>query len=136
MEYKGKWQEVDVYDDYAHHPTEITVTLRGFRDMGFGRIFCIYQPHTYSRTAALWDDFITALSTADRVLLVDIYAARESDNLGVSSSKLAREIGSKASYCSTFGEAISLLAAETRPGDAIVVMGAGNVYRIFADLGL
>jgi UDP-N-acetylmuramate--alanine ligase len=104
--------------------------------MGFGRIYCIYQPHTYSRTSALWDDFITSLSTADRVLLVDIYAARETDNLGVSSLKLAREIGAKASYCASFDEALAILAAEVRPGDAIVVMGAGNVYRIFSPMGL
>ncbi|MBO5702223.1 MAG: UDP-N-acetylmuramate--L-alanine ligase, partial [Clostridia bacterium] len=96
MEYKGKWNDVDVYDDYAHHPTEIAVTLQGFRDMGFGRLFCIYQPHTYSRTAALWDDFVSALSTADRVLPVDIYAARETDTLGVSSALLAGAIGEKA----------------------------------------
>ncbi len=136
MEYKGKWQDVDVYDDYAHHPTEIAVTLRGFRDMGFGRVFCIYQPHTYSRTAALFDDFASALDTADRVLLVDIYAARETDNLGVSSALLAQSIGEKAVYCPSFEDAIAALAQEARPGDAIVVMGAGNVYRIFAELGL
>ena len=136
MEYKGKWNEVDVYDDYAHHPTEITVTLQGFRDMGFGRLFCIYQPHTYSRTAALWDDFVLALSTADRVLPVDIYAARETDTLGVSSALLAQAIGEKATYCADFEDAAALLAAEARPGDAIVVMGAGNVYRIFSYLGL
>ena len=136
MEYKGKWNDVDVYDDYAHHPTEITVTLQGFRDMGFGRLFCIYQPHTYSRTAALWDDFVLALSTADRVLPVDIYAARETDTLGVSSALLAQAIGEKATYCASFEDAAALLAAEARPGDAIVVMGAGNVYRIFSYLGL
>ncbi len=136
MEYKGKWQEVDVYDDYAHHPTEIAVTLQGFRDMGFGRLFCIYQPHTYSRTAALWDDFVSALGTADRVLMVDIYAARETDTLGVSSSLLAQAIGEKADYCASFDDAIAILGAETRPGDAIIVMGAGTVYRIFPLLGL
>ena len=136
MEYKGKWNEVDVYDDYAHHPTEIAVTLGGFRDMGFGRLFCIYQPHTYSRTAALWDDFVSALSTADRVLMVDIYAAREKDTLGVSSSLLAQAIGDKADYCASFDDAIAILSAEAQPGDAIIVMGAGTVYRIFPLLGL
>ena len=136
MEYKGKWNDVDVYDDYAHHPTEITVTLQGFRDMGFGRLFCIYQPHTYSRTAALWDDFVLALSTADRVLPVDIYAARETDTLGVSSALLAQAIGEKATYCASYEDVATILAAEARPGDAIVVMGAGNVYRIFSYLGL
>ena len=136
MEYKGKWNDVDVYDDYAHHPTEISVTLQGFRDMGFGRLFCIYQPHTYSRTAALWDDFVTALSTADRVLPVDIYAARETDTLGVSSALLAQAIGDKATYCASFEDAVAVLGAEVRPGDAIIVMGAGTVYRIFSNLGL
>lgn len=136
MEYKGKWNEVDVYDDYAHHPTEIAVTLGGFRDMGFGRLFCIYQPHTYSRTAALWDDFVSALSTADRVLMVDIYAAREKDTLGVSSFLLAQAIGDKADYCASFDDAIAILSAEAQPGDAIIVMGAGTVYRIFPLLGL
>ena len=136
MEYKGKWNDVDVYDDYAHHPTEISVTLQGFRDMGFGRLFCIYQPHTYSRTAALWDDFVTALSTADRVLPVDIYAARETDTLGVSSALLAQAIGDKATYCASFEDAVAVLGAEVRPGDAIIVMGAGTVYRIFSHLGL
>ncbi|MBQ4140099.1 MAG: UDP-N-acetylmuramate--L-alanine ligase [Clostridia bacterium] len=136
MEYKGKWNDVDVYDDYAHHPTEIAVTLDGFRDMGFGHIFCIYQPHTYSRTAALWDDFVSALGTADRVLMVDIYAARETDTLGVSSALLAQAIGEKADYCASFDEAIAILSAEARHGDAIVVMGAGTVYRIFPFLGL
>ncbi len=136
MEYKGKWNDVDVYDDYAHHPTEISVTLGGFRDMGFGRLFCIYQPHTYSRTAALFEDFVSALGTADRVLLVDIYAARETDTLGVSSALLAQSIGEKADYCPTFEDAIAILGEEAQPGDAIVVMGAGNVYRIFPLLGL
>ena len=136
MEYKGKWNGVDVYDDYAHHPTEISVTLQGFRDMGFGRLFCIYQPHTYSRTAALWDDFVSALSTADRVLPVDIYAARETDTLGVSSALLAQAIGEKATYCARFDDVIEILASEAQPGDAIIVMGAGTVYRIFPLLGL
>ncbi len=136
MEYKGKWNEIDVYDDYAHHPTEINVTLQGFRDMGFGSIFCIYQPHTYSRTAALFDDFVTALDTADRVLAVDIYAARETDTLGVSSALLAQSIGEKAVYCPTFEDAVALLEQEAQPGDVIVVMGAGTVYRIFPYFGL
>ncbi len=136
MEYKGKWNDVDVYDDYAHHPTEIAVTLGGFRDMGFSKLFCVYQPHTYSRTAALFEDFVTALGTADRVLPVDIYAAREKDTLGVSSELLAQSIGEKATYCPSFEDVLALLAAEAQPGDAIIVMGAGTVYRIFPEMGL
>ncbi|MBO5702025.1 MAG: UDP-N-acetylmuramate--L-alanine ligase, partial [Clostridia bacterium] len=87
-------------------------------------------------TAALWDDFVSALSTADRVLPVDIYAARETDTLGVSSALLAGAIGEKATYCACFDDVIEVLANEARPGDAIIVMGAGTVYRIFPLLGL
>jgi UDP-N-acetylmuramate--alanine ligase len=137
MEYKGKWNEVDVYDDYAHHPTEIATTLGGFRDMGFGRLFCVYQPHTYSRTASLWDDFVSSLSLADRVLMVDIFAARETDTLGVNSSLMANAIGAdRATYCPDFQSVLDILGAEALPGDAIIIMGAGNIYRIFGEMGL
>jgi UDP-N-acetylmuramate--alanine ligase len=134
MEYKGKWNDVDVYDDYAHHPTEITVTLQGFRDMGFGRIFCIYQPHTYSRTEALWDDFTSALSTADRVLLVDIYAARETDTLGMSPEVMAGRIGKNAISCPKIEDAASLVVREVEDGDTLIIMGAGNIDKIFGML--
>ena len=133
MERKGRMQGAEVYDDYGHHPTEIRATLSGARaipDEG-GRLFCVYQPHTYSRTAALFDEFSEAFSDADRVLLVDIYAARETDTLGVSSKLLAERIGDKASYEGSVENAAQTLRRELREGDAVIVMGAGNIDRIF-----
>ncbi|MBQ9783799.1 MAG: UDP-N-acetylmuramate--L-alanine ligase [Clostridia bacterium] len=138
MEWKGTLGGADVYDDYGHHPTEIRATLEGARgipEQG-GRLFCVYQPHTYSRTAALFEEFSTAFAHADRVLLVDIYAARETDTLGVSSEKLANAIGIKATYAGDVRNAADLLCREVREGDAVVVMGAGDVYRIFSCLPL
>ena len=133
MERKGSMQGAEVYDDYGHHPTEIKATLAGAvaipeRD---GRLFCVYQPHTYSRTAALLDEFTTAFGDADRVLLVDIYAARETDTLGVSSALLAERIGERASYAGSVENAAEMLRSELREGDAVIVMGAGNIDRMF-----
>ena len=133
MELKGHLCGAPVYDDYGHHPTEVEATLRGA--MGHrvegGRLFCLFQPHTYSRTAALLDDFASALSVADRVLVADIYAAREIDTLGVSSELLAERTGSKAVACHGFESAAALLTDEVKQGDAVVVMGAGDIYKIF-----
>ena len=95
MEFKGKFLGADVYSDYGHHPTEIRCTLEGCRDLGYKRIFCVYQPHTYTRTAALFPDFVASLRHADRPILLDIDAAREPDTSGVSSRQLAEEIGEK-----------------------------------------
>ena len=132
MEYKGTLNGGDVYEDYGHHPTEIRATLKGARglpDEG-GRLFCVYQPHTYSRTHALFEEFASAFGDADRVLMVDIYAAREVDTLGVSSEKLANAIGESAQSCGTFAEAAEILRRDVRPGDVAVVMGAGDVYKV------
>ena len=132
MEYKGVLNGGDVYEDYGHHPTEIRATLKGARglpDEG-GRLFCVYQPHTYSRTHALFEEFASAFGDADRVLMVDIYAAREVDTLGVSSEKLANAIGESAQSCGTFAKAAEVLRQDMRPGDVAVVMGAGDVYKI------
>ena len=114
MEYKGMLHGAEVYDDYGHHPTEIRATLKGAKGLpqSGGRLFCVYQPHTYSRTHALFSEFTTAFDAADRVLLVDIYAARETDTLGVSSARLADAIGEKASSCATVAEAAEQLKKE------------------------
>lgn len=136
MEKKGSVNCAPVFDDYGHHPTEVAATLRGalgLRENG-GRLFCLFQPHTYSRTHALFDDFAEALSVADRVLLANIYAARETDTLGVSSELLANKIGHKAFYCQSLDEAAKILKKEMKKGDAAVVMGAGDVYKIFSIL--
>lgn len=133
MEYKGTLNGADVYDDYGHHPTEIRATLNGARGLPKegGRLFCVYQPHTYSRTHALFSDFLKAFDCADRVLMIDIYAARETDTMGVSSTLLAEQIGKKATSCATVQNAADQLRREVQEGDTVVIMGAGDIYRIF-----
>ncbi|MBQ8849704.1 MAG: UDP-N-acetylmuramate--L-alanine ligase [Clostridia bacterium] len=133
MEYKGSLSGVPVFDDYGHHPTEVAATLSGAAGLvgRCGRLFCLFQPHTYSRTHALFEDFAEALDVADRVLIADIYAARETDTLGVSSELLARRIGKKARAPQSFSEAAELIKSETKKGDAVVVMGAGDIFKIF-----
>lgn len=137
MEKKGEINGAPVYDDYGHHPTEVETTLRGAlgnRAEG-GRLFCLFQPHTYSRTHALLEDFARALRVADRVLVSDIYAARETDTLGVSSDLLAERIGDRAEACHSFSEAAEILTKELTEQDTAVVMGAGDIYKVFDLLG-
>lgn len=135
MELRGVLQGAELYDDYGHHPTEVKTTLAGASKLGDGRLFCIFQPHTYSRTKALLSDFARAFDDTDRVFLVDIYAAREFDTLGISSETLAREIGDRAVYCPSFRDAAEQVKRVLRAGDILVVMGAGNVYDVFPLLG-
>ena len=130
MEYKGTILGADLYDDYGHHPSEIKTTLKGASGMGYNRLFCLFQPHTYTRTKALFSEFVKAFDDVDGVFLVDIYAAREIDTLGVSSQQLADAIGERARYCPSFRDAVSLVKNTLSEGDALVVMGAGNVYDI------
>lgn len=125
-----------VYDDYGHHPDEIRATLAGAREMGFSRILCAYQPHTYSRTAGLLDDFSVAFADADQVYLADIYAAREQNVYGVTSETLAARIGEKAAYCGSFENLAAALLRDARADDLVIVMGAGDVYKTFSLLGL
>jgi UDP-N-acetylmuramate--alanine ligase len=153
MEYKGDINGSRVYDDYGHHPTEIRATLGGARELcdadgERGRLLCVFQPHTYSRTAELYPEFLTAFDAADRVLLIDIYSARETDDCGVSSAKLAHDLctaaegkatagkaaAAKAAYCPTPADAAACLRAEAQEGDLIVIMGAGDVTRVTAAL--
>ena len=135
MEFKGQVMGADVYDDYGHHPTEIRCTLSGARSLASdGRLFCVYQPHTYSRTAALLDEFATSFEDCDRVIFVDVYAAREKNEYGVTSETLALAVGEKATYAGSFEKAAQLLEAELRAGDVAVVMGAGDVYKVFSCL--
>ncbi|MBE6577956.1 MAG: UDP-N-acetylmuramate--L-alanine ligase [Ruminococcaceae bacterium] len=131
MEYKGSLGGADVYDDYGHHPTEIAATLSGAKRLAEKRLFCVYQPHTYSRTAALIDEFAACFGMADRVIFVDIYAAREVNTFGVSSEGLAQLVGDKAVYAKSFEDAARMLRRELREGDVAIVMGAGDVYKTF-----
>ncbi len=131
LEYKGRFTgtSIPVFDDFAHHPTEIRASLAVMAQLGYRRIFCVYQPHTYSRTAELFDGFLHAFDTADFLLLVDIYAARESNTYGISSRQLAERIP-HAEYCAESEEVIRLLRKRAETGDVIVVMGAGNISRL------
>ncbi|MBE6682373.1 MAG: UDP-N-acetylmuramate--L-alanine ligase [Ruminococcaceae bacterium] len=119
-----------VIDDYAHHPDEITVTLNSAKKVAKGKVICIFQPHTYSRTKALFNDFVKALSIADKVLMAPIYAARETDTLGVSSDDVAKKIENAESLYSF--ESLRERATElAEKGDLVITMGAGDVYKVF-----
>ena len=99
--------------------------------MGYHRVLCAYQPHTYSRTAGLFEEFAGAFEDADRVLFAPIYAAREQNDFCVSSDALAERIGEKASAYPDFSELAKALEAEAKEGDLVVVMGAGDIYKVF-----
>jgi UDP-N-acetylmuramate--alanine ligase len=134
MELKGTVNGARVYDDYGHHPTEVATTLEGVRKMlNGGRLFCVFQSHTYSRTRALLDDFISALSVADRVIVADIYAARELDTLGVTPELLAEKIEGGVA-CHGFSNIAKMLQNELSDGDIAVVMGAGDIWHVFEHL--
>jgi UDP-N-acetylmuramate--alanine ligase len=132
---KGTYKGAKVIDDYAHHPQEITATLSAAKNMG--RIVLIFQPHTYSRTKALFNDFASSLSAADEVILAPIYAARETDTLGMDSKLLADAVsalGTNAAGFDSFSEIKEHIKKIARPGDLIITMGAGDVYKIGEDL--
>ena len=132
MERKGRLGSgAVVYDDYGHHPDEIKATLAGAREMGFARVLCAYQPHTYSRTAGLLNEFASAFDLSDHVFFADIYAAREQNLYGVSSQLLAERIGEKATYCGSFASLAQSVQREARDGDLVIVMGAGDIYKVF-----
>lgn len=134
MDYKGTLNGAKVYDDYAHHPTEITATLQAARQMGFDRVICVFQPHTYSRTKGLYDAFVDSLRLADITVTADIYAARETDTLGVSSEQLAKDIGAGALYLESFPAIAAWLKENAREGDMILTMGAGNITNLSKEL--
>ena len=130
FEYIGKCNGVDVYDDYAHHPSEIITTLEGVAKRGYNKVWCVFQSHTYSRTAGLFDEFARAFDSIDCVIFADIYAARETDTLGVSAQLLAERAGDKAMYLGSFENIAEYLRANAKPGDLILTMGAGDVNKI------
>ena len=134
MEFKGCVNRARVYDDYGHHPTEVATTLDGVKKMlDGGRLFCVFQSHTYSRTQALFDDFVSALSVADRVIVADIYAAREINTMGITPELLAERIDGGAA-CHGFENIAKMLQNELCEGDIAVVMGAGDIWQVFGYL--
>lgn len=128
LEFKGQYNGADVYDDYAHHPDELSATIAAVRSMDYNRIILAFQPHTYSRTKALFDDFVTQLKKADLVVLAEIYAARESNTIGISSMDLAKKIPG-AVYCETLQDVTAYLAKTAGPEDVVLTVGAGDIYR-------
>lgn len=132
-EYKGEVGGVTIIDDYAHHPTEITATLKAAANYPHKSLWCVFQPHTYTRTKAFLPEFAKALSLADHVVLADIYPARETDTLGISSQNLQEEIlrlGGKCTYLPSFEEIEKFLLKNCINGDLLITMGAGDVVKI------
>jgi len=129
FEKKGEVNGAKVYDDYAHHPTEITATLKAALNIPHNKIWCIFQPHTYTRTKALLDDFATALKVADKVIIADIYAAREPNNGTVHSRDLVTKI-ENAMYMNDFEEIAEYVRRNVEKDDIVLTMGAGNINEI------
>lgn len=130
---KGSFHGVTVVDDYAHHPDEIYATLTAASQMHYKKVWCLFQPHTYSRTKALFEAFAQTLALADEVVLADIYAARETDDLGVSSYQLAERIteqGTPAHYFSSFEEIEKFLYEHCLQDELLITMGAGNIVNV------
>jgi UDP-N-acetylmuramate--alanine ligase len=125
---------ITVIDDYAHHPTEIRATLSAARGGDFQRIFAVFQPHRFTRTFHLFDDFARAFNLADVVLILDIYPAGEMPIEGITTPALIEKINSfgpkNAIYAPNFETIESYIIANAKPGDAIVVMGAGSVTKL------
>ena len=137
FEYKGTVNGVTIIDDYAHHPTEIEACLTAAKGCEYNNLWCVFQPHTYTRTKALMGDFAKALSLADKVVLADIYAARETDTLGISSVDLQKAIqalGKEAYYFPSFDEIEKFLSKSCINGDMLITMGAGDVLKIGENL--
>jgi UDP-N-acetylmuramate--alanine ligase len=130
---KGVVNDITVVDDYGHHPTEIRATLEAARTCKFNRLLVLFQPHRFTRTQHLWDEFCRAFNQADILVLLDIYPASEAPISGVTSEALAtaiREAGHKnVHYYRSMQEGIEFLLHQARPGDAILTIGAGNVSR-------
>ena len=128
---KGMARGVTVIDDYGHHPTEVRATLQAARECGYGRILVLFQPHRYTRTRDLMDEFATAFGDADAVQVLDIYAASEAPIEGITGETLAARIhatgGGPVGYAPSVAEAVDRLVAEARDGDMILTLGAGNV---------
>jgi UDP-N-acetylmuramate--alanine ligase len=131
---RGKAVGISVIDDYGHHPTEIRATLAAARQCGFAKIHVIFQPHRYTRTRDLMDEFATAFQDADSLAVLDIYAAGEAPIEGITGEALASHIREKgkqaASYASFFADAVALAVAAAQPGDMILTLGAGSVSQL------
>ncbi|MCM1112571.1 MAG: UDP-N-acetylmuramate--L-alanine ligase [Muribaculum sp.] len=137
FEIKGSVGGVTIIDDYAHHPTEITATLKAAAACPHNTLWCVFQPHTYTRTKAFLEEFAKALCLADKVVLADIYAARETDTLGIDSRTLQERItdaGGECYYFPTFDEIENFLLKNCTKGDLLITMGAGDIMKVGENL--
>ena len=134
LEYKGTlYKNINIFDDYAHHPTEIMATANAIKNKTYNESWVIFQPHTYSRTKFLLDDFASAVSNFDNIILLDIYAAREQNTYGISSEDLAKAIektGKQVSYIPDFNEVVSFIKNNVKENDIIITLGAGTVTNL------
>lgn len=134
LEYKGNFNNISIYDDYAHHPTEIKATCNALYNKKFNKAWVIFQPHTYSRTKNLLNDFAEALSGFDNIILTDIYAAREKDTYGVSSKDIVNRLNSSrksnCKYIPNFDDIVKYIKENAKPNDIVLTLGAGNVTDI------
>ena len=129
MEFKGEYNGAKVYDDYAHHPDELAATIDAVHTLPeCRRLVVAFQPHTYTRTKALFDDFVRELKKPDVVVLAEIYAARERNDCGISSSDLMHRIPGSV-YCETLPQVTEYLTKTAQPGDVILTVGAGDIFR-------
>ncbi len=136
FEIKGTIDGITVIDDYAHHPNEIKATINALKNFPHKRIWCIFQPHTYTRTKKLFDRFIDAFQGVDKLIISDIYAAREKDPGDIHSNDIVYNIkknGQEAMYISAFDEIVAYLSQNVQSGDIVVTMGAGNIYEVGDD---
>ena len=129
FEFKGRFQGADLYDDYAHHPSELSAVLDAVESLDYERVIVVFQPHTYSRTKALFSQFVEQLRRPTITYLAEIFAAREQNTIGISSADLAKEIPN-ARFFPTFTEIENTLRDVARPRDIILTVGAGDVFRI------
>ena len=134
---KGSVNGFTIIDDYAHHPQEIAATIEAAKKYPHRKLWIVFQPHTYSRTAALLDDFAGALSQADEIVLADIYAAREKNTIGISSDDLRKhmlEQNTNVYYIPKFEDIEGFLLQHVEEGDVLITMGAGDIYKVGDDL--
>jgi UDP-N-acetylmuramate--alanine ligase len=140
FEVRGKFNGVTLIDDYGHHPAEIRATLEAAHGCAYKRLLVLFQPHRYSRTKALWDDFSRSFNEADVLVMTEIYAAGEEHIEGVTGEKLAEAVSAAGHknvvFCSTMQSAMDFMLRESRPSDAILTIGAGSIGRVPEQLGM
>lgn len=133
MEFKGSFNNISIYDDYAHHPTEILATANSLKNKKHNESWAIFQPHTYTRTQEHLKDFAKALALFDHVILTDIYAAREINTIGITSEDLKKEIieyNKNAKYISSFEEIVEYVKKNAKPDDIVITLGAGTITKL------